>query len=39
LREHDPALRISGLKDRFPIRRLEDIARWEAGLRKAGLPE
>lgn len=39
LREHDPALRISGLKDRFPIRRPEDIARWEAGLRKAGLPE
>jgi TolB-like protein len=36
---HDPGLRISNLKDRFPIRRAEDIARWEEGLRRAGLPE
>lgn len=39
LRELDPGLRMSNLKDLFPIRRPEDFAVWSDGLRKAGLPE
>jgi TolB-like protein len=39
VREVDPALRVSNLKDLFPIRRPEDFAKWAGGLRKAGLPE
>jgi adenylate cyclase len=40
LRQVDPALRISNLKDRVgPYRRSEDIARLMDGLRKAGVPE
>jgi TolB-like protein len=39
LRQIDPQLRISNLKDMTPLRRLEDIARYEEGLRTAGLPE
>jgi TolB-like protein len=39
LRQLDPALRISNLKDRYPLRRPEDLARWAHGLRRAGLPE
>jgi TolB-like protein len=39
LRQNDPALRLSTLKDWLPIRRPEDFARWVEGLRKAGLPE
>jgi TolB-like protein/class 3 adenylate cyclase len=39
VREIDPALRLSNLRDLFPIRRPEDLAKWEEGLRKAGLPE
>jgi TolB-like protein len=39
LREIDPALRLSNLKDWFPIRRPEHFAIWAEGLRKAGLPE
>jgi hypothetical protein len=39
LRELDPALRLSNLKDLFPIRRAEDFVRWEEGMRRAGLPE
>jgi tetratricopeptide (TPR) repeat protein len=39
LREADPLHRISNLNDRIPLRRLEDRARLEDGLRKAGLPE
>ena len=35
----DPALRISNLKERYPIRRPEDLARWSDGLRRAGLPD
>jgi hypothetical protein len=39
----EPALlgtfRISDLKDRLPFRRPDDLARYEDGLRKAGLPE
>jgi TolB-like protein len=34
-----PALRVSGLKNWMPLRRAEDLARFEDGLRKAGLPE
>ena len=39
LRQLMPDLRISNLKDLFPIRRTEDFDRWTEGLRKAGLPE
>jgi TolB-like protein len=39
IRETQPALRVSNLKDLLPIRRPEDLARYEEGLRKAGLPE
>ena len=39
LRELNPALRLSNLKDLVPIRRPEDFERWADGLRKAGLPE
>ena len=38
LREIDPMLRVSDLRQ-FPFRRPEDLARFEEGLRKAGLPE
>lgn len=39
LRQIDPRLRLSNLKDWFPIRRAEHFTKWEDGLRKAGLPE
>jgi tetratricopeptide (TPR) repeat protein len=39
LRQIDPALRIVNLRDLTPVRRAEDLARYEEGLRKAGLPE
>jgi TolB-like protein/Flp pilus assembly protein TadD len=39
LRELDPALRLSNLKDVIPLRRPEDFSRLAEGLRKAGLPE
>jgi tetratricopeptide (TPR) repeat protein len=40
LRQLDPVLRISNLSDvAAPLRRPEDLAKWEEGLRKAGLPE
>jgi adenylate cyclase len=40
LRQLNPALRISNLKDVLgPYRRAEDLARYEEGLRQAGLPE
>ena len=40
LRQLDPALRVSNLGVTLgPYRRPEDIARYEEGLRKAGLPE
>jgi len=39
MRQIDPTLRVSSLRDLFPIRRPEDLARFEEGLRKAGLPE
>jgi TolB-like protein/tetratricopeptide (TPR) repeat protein len=39
LRELDPSLRVSNIRDWVPLRRPEDLARLEDGLRKAGLPE
>ena len=39
LRELEPTLRISNLKDQIPYRRPEDLARLADGLRQAGLPE
>jgi predicted Zn-dependent protease len=39
LRQIDPELRVSNLKDLTPLRRPEDRARYEEGMRKAGLPE
>jgi hypothetical protein len=39
LRQLDPALRLSNLKNLHPFRWPEDSARWAEGLRKAGLPE
>jgi TolB-like protein len=39
MRASDPTLRLSNLRQRFPIKRDEDFARLAEGLRKAGLPE
>ena len=39
MRDLDPALRGSNLKDLLPLRRPEDFARWAESLRKAGLPD
>jgi TolB-like protein len=39
LRQLNPALRISNLKDWLPIHRTEDLATFADGLRKAGLPD
>ena len=39
LRQLDPGLRISNLTDWLPLRQARDIARYEEGLRKAGLPQ
>ena len=40
LRQLNPALRVSNLKDAVgPFRRADDLARYEEGLRRAGLPE
>jgi len=40
LRELNPTLRVSNLKDVLgPYRRAEDVAKYEEGLRLAGLPE
>jgi hypothetical protein len=39
VRQLDPALRLSTLTDLIPIRLPEDFAKWEEGLRLAGLPE
>jgi adenylate cyclase len=39
LRELDPTLRVSNIKDWAAFRRPEDLAKLEDGLRKAGLPE
>jgi hypothetical protein len=39
LRQIDPELRVSNLHDFAPLRRRQDRARYEEGMRKAGLPE
>jgi tetratricopeptide (TPR) repeat protein len=39
LREQNTSLRISNLKDWFPFRRPQDLAKLAEGLRKAGLQE
>jgi tetratricopeptide (TPR) repeat protein len=39
LRQLDPALRVSNLKDQIPLRRSDDLIKYQEGLRKAGLPE
>lgn len=39
LRELMPDLRISNLREFFPLRRPQDLASFADGLRKAGLPE
>ena len=39
LRELDPAMRVANVKCYVPLRRPQDIARLEEGLRLAGLPE
>jgi TolB-like protein/class 3 adenylate cyclase len=39
LREVDPSMRVSTIKDWVPFRRPADLAKLEEGLRKAGLPE
>jgi TolB-like protein len=39
LRQIDPALSVSTLRDWWPIRRPADYAIWAEGLRRAGLPE
>ena len=39
LRQIDPTFRVSDIRRLFPYRRPEDLARFEEGMRKAGLPE
>jgi TolB-like protein/Tfp pilus assembly protein PilF len=39
VREINPTLRISNLRDLEPLRRSEDLATWTEGMRKAGLPD
>jgi hypothetical protein len=39
VRQLDPSLRISNVRDWLPIQRTEDLAIFADGLRKAGLPE
>jgi len=39
MRQFDPGLRVTGLKDVIPFRGPEDCARYVQGLRTAGLPD
>jgi len=39
MRQIDPTLRISNLRDWLPFYRAQDLATLADGLRKAGLPE
>ncbi len=39
LREINPGLRISNIRDLLNFQRAEELERWTDGLRKAGLPE
>jgi TolB-like protein len=38
LRQIEPGMRLANLRDHWPIRRPDDLARWHEGLRRAGLP-
>jgi len=38
LRAIEPGMRLGNLRDHWPIRRPEDLERWQEGLRRAGLP-
>ena len=38
MRELDPRLRLSNLKEVIPLRNPADFARYEEGMRQAGLP-
>jgi TolB-like protein/class 3 adenylate cyclase len=35
----DPSLHVTKIRELFPLRRSSDLAKYEEGLRKAGLPE
>ena len=39
LRQIDPTLRVSNLKDLTPLQRPQDVATYNEGMRLAGLPE
>ncbi len=39
LRQINPTLRMSNLKDLLPFERQQDFDLWAEGLRRAGLPE
>ena len=39
VREMNPTLRVSNLRDLEPLRRSMDLAAWAAAMRKAGLPQ
>jgi TolB-like protein len=39
LRKIDPTLRVSNIREWYPLRRPEDLTRLQHGLRRAGLPE
>jgi len=39
LRQLNPAFRVSDVRDIYRTSRLDDLARYEQALRKAGLPE
>ena len=38
LRQLEPDMRLGSMRDYWPIRRPPDVARWDEGLRRAGLP-
>jgi hypothetical protein len=39
LLQFDPTFRVSKLLDVTPLQRPQDIARYQSGMRQAGLPE
>jgi TolB-like protein len=39
VRQQNPTFRLTNLQNLYPFRRPEDIAKWQEGLRLAGLPE
>jgi hypothetical protein len=38
LRQIEPGIGLGNLRDHWPVRRDDDLARWQDGLRRAGLP-